>query len=58
MHDVDGLTWTRIAEIVGIGITTLKEIKKGTRRVSLPALYFTADYLGISMYELLSLGQE
>lgn len=58
MHDVEGLTWSGVAEVVGIGLTTLQDIRIERRHVSLPSLYFVAEHLGLSMVELLSLGQE
>lgn len=58
LHDVDGLSWSAVAEVVGLGLTTLQNIRLGRRRVPLPALYFLADRLSLSMYELISLAHE
>lgn len=58
LHDVEGLSWPAVAQVVGMGLTTLQSIRTRDRHPPLPALYFLADRLSLSMHDLLSLAHE
>lgn len=53
-----GLSWTKVAQVCGMGISEIKRIRGGERNATLPALIHLCDGIGLSLLELFEMGSQ